>query len=268
MPIAHVNGVDLAYDMTGESGPPLVMIHGSWTDRSSWAFVAPELARSFRVVTFDRRGHSESSAAPEGSTIHDDVEDVAALMRHLGVGPAHIVGNSYGAIIALRFASAHPDLVLSLSAHEPPLAELLRIDPADSEEHATFLDLMGRVRAQLEPGDNRGAAQTFVEGFFPGLWDNLPEPVRQVFSTNGPTFLDELNDPDSYIISDEDFRKIRARTMLTGGSASHPFFARVLRQVAAALPHAASHSYEGAGHLPHQTHAPAYIDKVAAFALA
>ncbi len=267
MPTAHVNGVQLAYDVTGESGPPLLMVHGSWVDRRSWAFVVPDLSRSFRVVTFDRRGHSESPGAPNGSTIHDDVGDMAAVMRHLGLERAHIVGNSYGASISLRFASAHPELVLSLIAHEPPLAELLRLDRADSEEHAAFLALMERVRAQLALGHNREGAQTFVEGFFPGLWESLPEPVREIFSANGPTFLDELNDPDSYVMLREELRRIQARTLLTTGSATHPFFPRVVRHVAAAIPHATSHSFEGAGHLPHQTHAPEFADKVAAFAL-
>jgi pimeloyl-ACP methyl ester carboxylesterase len=55
----------------------------------------------------------------------DDVGDLAGLIAHVADGPADVVGNSLGASIALRLAALHPELVHSLSAHEPPLYSLL-----------------------------------------------------------------------------------------------------------------------------------------------
>ncbi|HWC32977.1 MAG TPA: alpha/beta fold hydrolase, partial [Actinomycetota bacterium] len=82
VPIADVNGVRLAYDDEG-SGTPLMLVHGSWTNRRGWDAVAGKLAERFRVVRLDRRGHSGSEAA--SGTLEDDAADVAALAASLDV---------------------------------------------------------------------------------------------------------------------------------------------------------------------------------------
>jgi pimeloyl-ACP methyl ester carboxylesterase len=96
----RVNGVDLFYELTG-SGDPLVLVHGSWVDHNSWQFVVPDLARSFRVLTYDRRGHSLSERPLGQGSRREDEEDLAALMEALDLAPAYVVGNSFGGSIAL-----------------------------------------------------------------------------------------------------------------------------------------------------------------------
>ncbi|TMK54544.1 MAG: alpha/beta fold hydrolase, partial [Actinobacteria bacterium] len=67
MAIARVNGIELYYEVSG-SGEPLVLVHGSWGDHHNWDPVVVPLAESFRVVTYDRRGHSASErSAKQGS---------------------------------------------------------------------------------------------------------------------------------------------------------------------------------------------------------
>ncbi|MCI4321583.1 MAG: alpha/beta fold hydrolase, partial [Thermoplasmata archaeon] len=61
MPVAS-NG--LAYDLVGEGTEPIVLVHGSWSDRSSWDPLVPVLSESFRILRYDRRGHGESPALP------------------------------------------------------------------------------------------------------------------------------------------------------------------------------------------------------------
>jgi len=64
-----VNGVRLAYDIHGTGETPLVMVHGSWTAGEQWYPVVPQLAESFRVLTYDRRGHGDSERPDsQGST--------------------------------------------------------------------------------------------------------------------------------------------------------------------------------------------------------
>jgi pimeloyl-ACP methyl ester carboxylesterase len=60
MPIDTINGVRIFWEQTGERGAPLVLVHGSWGDHHNWDAVVPALARTFRVFTYDRRGHSQS----------------------------------------------------------------------------------------------------------------------------------------------------------------------------------------------------------------
>jgi pimeloyl-ACP methyl ester carboxylesterase len=65
MPHLRVNDVELFYDEAGD-GDPLVLVHGSWGDHSNWQGVVPTLTQSFRVVTYDRRGHSRSGRPIKG----------------------------------------------------------------------------------------------------------------------------------------------------------------------------------------------------------
>lgn len=108
MPRLRANGVELYYEVIGE-GDPLVLVHGGWGDQNSWRLVVDEFARSYQVVTYDRRGHSQSdrSIGPEVIRAHE--EDLGALMEQLGIAPAHVVGNSIGGSIALRLGGRRPD---------------------------------------------------------------------------------------------------------------------------------------------------------------
>lgn len=65
MPEAEVNGVKLYYELHG-SGEPLALVHGAWVDATAWRFVVPGLAENFRVLSYDRRGHSQRAARHAG----------------------------------------------------------------------------------------------------------------------------------------------------------------------------------------------------------
>src|SRR5262245_23833728 len=104
----RINGLHIHVDESGV-GEPVVFVHGSWGDHHTWDALVGELPRSFRLVRYDRRGHSESECPPGQGSVSDDVGDLGALVET--VGPAHLVGNSLGAQIALSLAMARPDLV-------------------------------------------------------------------------------------------------------------------------------------------------------------
>jgi pimeloyl-ACP methyl ester carboxylesterase len=134
----EVNGVRLRYELTGQ-GDGVVLVHGSWDDRHGFDAVAPDLAERFRVLAYDRRGHSDGEG---GGTLDDDVADLAALIEGLVLGPAHVVGHSRGGAVALRLAIARPELVRTVNVHEPPLFALLADHP---EVRARLEEMGGRV---------------------------------------------------------------------------------------------------------------------------
>jgi pimeloyl-ACP methyl ester carboxylesterase len=109
MPTATVNGVRLSYTIIGDEGPPLVLVHGSWADRGDWELVVPALAEHFRVLTYDRRGHSQSERPPGQGSYDEDAADLAALIEQLDLAPAHVVGLSSGGAIVLRLAARRPE---------------------------------------------------------------------------------------------------------------------------------------------------------------
>src|SRR5262245_5439175 len=159
MPIDVFNGVHLYSELQGDRGAPLVLVHGSWGDHHNWDAVVPALARTFRVLSYDRRGHSQSERVATPGTIEEDVADLAALIGTNHLAPAHVVGSSFGAIVTLRLAAARPDLFASLTIHEPPLIGLLENDPALS----AIQQRIGAVIRTLQSGETGSAAEQFVE---------------------------------------------------------------------------------------------------------
>jgi pimeloyl-ACP methyl ester carboxylesterase len=117
---AEINGVRLLVEESGK-GEPLVLIHGSWDDRQVWALIEENLARRFRVISYDRRGHAGSGDSAEPGSRRDDEDDLAGLIEALGLAPANVVASSFGTSIALGLVARRPELFRSLCGHEPPL---------------------------------------------------------------------------------------------------------------------------------------------------
>jgi pimeloyl-ACP methyl ester carboxylesterase len=110
---ARINGVEIAYDLRG-AGTPIVMIHGAQGDQSMFNGMAADFAKSYRVLTFDQRGSGLSEKPDMPYSIAMLADDTAALMDHLEIASAHIIGVSMGGMIAQEFALRHPNKVRSL----------------------------------------------------------------------------------------------------------------------------------------------------------
>jgi pimeloyl-ACP methyl ester carboxylesterase len=111
---AHVNGVDLYYEVSG-NGVPVVLISGLGGNAELWIRQAPALSESHSVVLFDNRGAGRSDA-PEGPyTVKMMASDTAQLLDALDIAAAHIVGASMGGMIAQEVALQYPDKALSLT---------------------------------------------------------------------------------------------------------------------------------------------------------
>jgi len=266
MPFASVNSVELYYEITGR-GEPMVLVHGSWGDHHNWDAVVPLLNRLFQVVTFDRRGHSQSQTGTGQGSFAEDAEDVTALIGQLDLAPAHVVGNSGGAAIALRLAARRPDLCRSLVVHEPPLIALLDGRPEFQGMVAGFYARVGAVVELLRAGQIQAAAQRFVEivAFGPGAWSTLPQPIRETFIRNAPTFLDESNDRDGLKLDLSALGVFDRPALVTTGSVSPAFFQPITAAVADALPASSFHTFDGAGHVPHLSHPEVYAEFVSWF---
>ena len=267
MSAARVNGVELYYELNG-SGEPLVLVHGSWGDHHNWDPVVSALAESFRVLAYDRRGHSASERPAGQGSVFDDADDLAGLIDELGLGPAHVAGNSFGAVTALRAATRRPEVFRSLIAHEPPLFPLLagtELEPALGEVERRIDAVVGL----LEGGDHEGAARLFVEtiAFGPGAWDEQLTPeMREVCIANAPTFLDEVRDPDALQMDLDALAGFDRPALLTSGTESAPFFGPVVDMVAESLPRSQRVTIDGADHVPHISVPGRYVELVTTFA--
>lgn len=173
----YVNGVRLQYIERG-AGRPVVLIHGNGTMAQDWetSGVMPALARSHRVIAFDRPGFGYSDR-PRGTiwTPARQAELIASAMRRLDIKQPVVVGHSFGSLVAAALALDHPDAVagaiLVSGYYKPTLrADTFLLSPpaipviGDLLRH-TISPLLGRL-------------------MFPGMARTLfaPSPIPQSFS--------------------------------------------------------------------------------------
>jgi pimeloyl-ACP methyl ester carboxylesterase len=263
---ATINGTRLFYEVSGEGEIPLVFVHGAWGSHHDWDIVVPGLARSFKVVTYDRRGHSDSERTTEPVSMHENVADAAALIEHLGLAPAWVSGISFGATITLWLAGQQPTLLRGIIAQDPTLFSLLAGDPSMSPVLEENAKMLGAVVEHIASGDHSGAAEQFFTMMLgPGGWQTLPTAMRQAFITNAPTFPKEVGDPERFAVDLDRIRAFSSPSLLSTGGQSPPLFAEVLSRLADVLPNCEVVSFAGAGHAPHLTHPDEYIESIGAF---
>jgi len=116
MPFADLEGHRIFYEDTGGDKPVLAFSHGLLMDRTMFAPQIEALRDQWRCISWDERGHGETGQIPELSpfTYWDSARDLAALLTHLKIDRAVLVGMSQGGFLSLRCALLFPDLVRAL----------------------------------------------------------------------------------------------------------------------------------------------------------
>ena len=105
---ADVNGLKMYYEVHGQ-GKPLVLLHGSFmTIPMTWGQLLPPLARSRQVIVAEMQGHGRTRDIPREFSYENMADDVSALLQHLNIASADVLGYSMGAGIAFQVAIRHP----------------------------------------------------------------------------------------------------------------------------------------------------------------
>jgi 3-oxoadipate enol-lactonase len=113
MPFTKINGIDLYYETHG-NGPALVLAHGGGGSHLSWWQQVPELSQTYTVITFDHRSFGQSRDLPGGPGPRAFVQDLTALLDHLGMQKTAVAGQSMGGWTVCGFAAAHPQRTSAL----------------------------------------------------------------------------------------------------------------------------------------------------------
>jgi pimeloyl-ACP methyl ester carboxylesterase len=106
----ETNGTKLLYEVLGE-GYPLVLLHGGYMDRRMWDDQFEAFAQHYQVIRYDIRGFGKSEMP---QIPYSNVEDLAALLDHLKIKQAYLLGLSLGGGIAIDFTLEHPEKVAAL----------------------------------------------------------------------------------------------------------------------------------------------------------
>ena len=158
-PTVEGAGVRLAYRERGE-GEPVLLVHGMADDAASWDEVFDALGGRARVIAYDRRGYGSSGAPDpyERTTVQEQAEDAAALLRALSAFPALVSGRDLGALVCLDLIRRHRDLVRAAVVIEPPLYPLV---PGANE---VLADERVRLEEALRAAGPQAAVAEFLGG--------------------------------------------------------------------------------------------------------
>lgn len=264
MPIEVVGGLRFHTQSLGSRGPRIVLLHGMFVGTlANWYFsVAPVLARDHRVLLYDLRGHGLSERTATGYSIASMAADLAGLLaRFAGDEPVTIVGHSYGAIVALRFALDHPERVARLVIVEAPLP----ITKATTAEV-----LLNEARGERPEGGEVEITPEFVEQFVNEWWSRalrpLPPSKQEAYRGRGrrqrllttralalvldTVVLEELTQtPD---IADSELAACRPPVLLCYGTRTFPVMTSTCARLAAVLPDACVRMFDSGHFLPRE----------------
>lgn len=243
-----IDGITLAYEVAG-TGEPVVLIHGALiADAFRPLLAEPSLVQRYRLVTYHRRGYAGSSHTPGPVDVARQAADCRALLRHLGMARAHVVGHSFGGNVALQLALDTPDIVHSLALLEPAL-----IVGSTAQSY----------RDTLERGEQRyreeGAAvvvDDFLQarygaGYRASLDQVLPGAFAQAVADVGTAFELELPAMRDWRFGEAEARRITQPVLVVLGSESDalwPRFGETNRLLLAWLPNAVGFVLPGAAH--------------------
>jgi 3-oxoadipate enol-lactonase len=197
MPTAAVNGIQVSYADSGGDGPAVVLSHGYLTDASMFDAQVAALARGYRVITWDQRGHG-GTPAPGPFSYWDSARDVLALLDHLGIGEAVLGGMSQGGFLSLRAAMLAPRRVRGL---------VLIDSQAGTEQEASRpgYEQMHQMWLDQGPGPVQEIVAAIILG--PGRWDRWYAKWAGQYAQWAPGNLSQLTWP---------FRALMDRDDLTG----------------------------------------------------
>lgn len=254
MPSVSVNGAELYYEEHGQ-GMPILGIHGTPSSAVMWEDAALELGKHGRCIIYDRRGFYRSAPPEPFETIDlvHHVDDAAALLAALHVGPAVVVGRSTGGQIAIEFARRFPDKVKALVLLEPAL---FTIDP---EANAWADDARRTVLGRAAVDPSLIAENLVRDALGDEVWGSFPAGLKDILASTSPAVLAEVKghgldlSQDPVELSRDDLAGIRRPALIISAEDSLEACRIVNTRLAEALPYAESVLVPG-GHLINPAH--------------
>lgn len=257
-PLAHItsrDGTSITCRRLG-SGPAVVLVHGSMSTSENQMELAEQLAGSFTVYAYDRRGFGASGPCSDGDGLAADVEDLGAVLA--ASGSSRVLGISAGAVITLKAALEFP-AISRLAVYEPPLFD----DPAEPDA------LVARIDRQLADGNIAGVLVTAMTGghMGPVIFEYLPRGLlermarRMLSGGGGKDWGDYMSfgdlaptlHHDGYVIAamsgkQQELSAVKSDVLLLGGARSSKFLKRALDSVEAAVPRTQRITFRGLNH--------------------
>jgi pimeloyl-ACP methyl ester carboxylesterase len=248
------------------SGEPVLLIHGSMADECAAVLEQPSLAGAYRLIHYYRRGWDSDGCPDAPVSIEQQSRDAQALLAHLGVSQAHLVGQSYGAVISLQVALDAPDLVHSLSLLEPPLFAALSESAA-----AVFGALAEKAGSHYQAGEKQEAVDVFGravagDNYRAELEKVLPEGSVERWVAKADTlFRSELPALTQWSFTRTEAGRITPPVLNMSGASTASYFKEIHEALSTWIPHSEADVVPGSTHAMINTHPKEAAERIAAF---
>lgn len=260
-PLASRDGTLIAVFGTG-SGRPLLLVHGTTADHTTFRVLGPQLEHQFTIQAMDRRGRGASGDTLPYS-IEREFEDVAAVAGALAAAsgaPIPVLGHSYGGRCALG-AALLTDAIERVICYEGAPS------PPGRSYHP--LGIEGRLRERLEAGDRAGALAIFMTGIVGMTSAELDafraDPIWPIRVAAARTILRELEAETTEAASLDALGAVRQPVLQLLGSESLSIFREATVGLDARLADSRIVEIAGARHAAQHTHPAAVVEAVRAF---
>jgi pimeloyl-ACP methyl ester carboxylesterase len=258
--VSH-DGTPIA-DFVKGSGAPILLVHGTSADHTTFRVLVPPLASSFTTHAIDRRGRG-ASGDTEPYAIEREFEDVAIVAETLATEAGRaiaVLGHSYGGRCALG-AALRTDAIARVICYEGA--------PAPHGRSYLSVGLEGRLRERLAAGDPADVLATFMTEVVGMTATELDayraNPVWPLRVGAVPTILRELEAEASQVAALEALGAVRQPVLQVLGSESRPIFREATMALDSRLQDGRVIEIEGARHAAHHTHPDAFVDAIRAF---
>jgi len=277
-----VNNTSLEYTDQG-SGENLVFVHGSASDHRTWQAQQEVFAKHYRVISYSRRYHWPNQLIEDGLdySMSEHIEDLTGLLDALKAKPAHIIGHSYGALMALSLATEQPHYVQSLVLAEPPVlglfvkhsnapnpAELLKLLFTKPRTGLAVIKLgvtgLGPAAKAAKKGDMNEVMRLFGRAALgQEIFNHLPTKRKEQVLANlsAAEFLGSGFLP----LDARQLRQIKIPVLLLTGQKSPRVFHHLARQLQDCIPHMKRREILGASHIMHEDNVLNYNTAVLSF---
>lgn len=261
---AYVAGNTMLNAIREGQGETVLLLHSSGMSSRQWRRLIDRLSPHYRVIAPDALGAGASPPWPADAPFHHR-EDASAILELIDTSPVHIVGHSYGGLLALMLAKQDPTRVRSLALYEPVAFGVLW-DPPDEIglKDVARLEEDPRFR-EPPPGGEEVWLESFVEYWNgPGAWRMLPPPTREAFLLGGRKVILEVTSLMQDRTPIQAYASLPCPTLLLTGENSPAAAGRVCALLSAALPRGELRRINGAGHMGPITHASEVNEAIAA----
>lgn len=237
------------------AGRAIVLLHGSMASKEQWLGLTRQVTRRYKVISLDLLGYGQTTVPYSADEY--SLRDESALLRSVlaetlgGDEAYHLVGHSYGGVVALHHAFHHRDKVKSLTIIEPMAFHLLGRDHPLIEESRQMVD---KINRHLDQGNPLAGAEMFIDLWMPaGSFARLGEREKMLLAEGVKKMVVDFRAAAYEPLTAADYARLPMPACLIAGRASPPYSLGISQVVARTIPGIEFHWVDG-GHFSPVSH--------------